>query len=219
MCEFTPIEKDEQTVSSNDIDWFPTLGEYDPGITTERWLELLKNESIIGEDYVWASVLAVFYAENENAVPAVLNKKYGYNGSLLQYCTNIARSIRALTDCLVYRDKEYWAILFQSESPDNGKAPYYRRRLRPELYEALTQINISRYLPQKVALDIIEREWNENPGEASKVKIDTSFDFTTDAHGKDPDSYSITLQRYHQTLWSKELPCGEKMPVEADHIT
>ena len=127
MCEFLPQEKDEQAVFSNEIHWFPALNEYDPGITTEKWLDLLKNKSLIGGDYVWARVLAVFYAENGNAVPSVLNREYGYNGSLLQYCTNIARSVRSLTDCPVYRDKEYWTILFQSESADNGKAPWYRR--------------------------------------------------------------------------------------------
>ena len=74
MCESLPQGKNEQSVSSNEIHWFPTLDEYDPGITTEKWLELLKNESIIGEDYVWARALSVFYAENENAVPSVLNR-------------------------------------------------------------------------------------------------------------------------------------------------
>lgn len=34
--------------------------------------------------------------------------------------------------------------------------------------------------------------------------IDTAFDFRTDtAPGKDPDSHSPTLRRYHQLLWSK----------------
>ncbi len=40
------------------------------------------------------------------------------------------------------------------------------------------------------------------------VVIDTSFDFRSDAGGKDPDSYSATLRRYHQVLWSKPLPSG-----------
>ncbi len=40
------------------------------------------------------------------------------------------------------------------------------------------------------------------------MKIDTSFDFRTDALGKDPDSYSATLRRYHKLLWSKPLPDG-----------
>lgn len=38
--------------------------------------------------------------------------------------------------------------------------------------------------------------------------IDTTFDFRTDAAGKDPDTYSPTLCRYHQLLWSKPLPSG-----------
>jgi len=40
--------------------------------------------------------------------------------------------------------------------------------------------------------------------------IDTSFDFRCDANGKDPDSASPTLKRYHKLLWSKPLPSGEK---------
>ncbi len=61
--------------------------------------------------------------------------------------------------------------------------------------------------------------------------IDTSFDFTTDSPhywdnfwqnnsgmgggGSDPDISSKTLQRYHQSLWSKVLPNGEMMNLKA----
>lgn len=38
--------------------------------------------------------------------------------------------------------------------------------------------------------------------------IDTSFDFRSDARGRDPDAHSATLRRYHRQLWSKPLPCG-----------
>lgn len=39
--------------------------------------------------------------------------------------------------------------------------------------------------------------------------IDTSFDVAMGAPaGKDPDSHSPTLRRYHQMLWSKPLPSG-----------
>jgi len=39
-------------------------------------------------------------------------------------------------------------------------------------------------------------------------RIDTSYDFRTDAGGKDPDLFSATLRRYHRKLWSKPLPSG-----------
>lgn len=41
------------------------------------------------------------------------------------------------------------------------------------------------------------------------MKIDITFDFRTDSGGKDPDTASLTLKRYHKFLWSKFLPSGE----------
>lgn len=40
------------------------------------------------------------------------------------------------------------------------------------------------------------------------MQIDTAFDFRTDSGGRDPDQHSPTLRRYHQFLWSKQLPGG-----------
>lgn len=45
------------------------------------------------------------------------------------------------------------------------------------------------------------------------MAVDTSFDFRTDAAGKDPDAYSPTLRRYHKLLWSKPLPCGRRLDL------
>ena len=46
--------------------------------------------------------------------------------------------------------------------------------------------------------------------------IDTTFDFRSDSNGKDPDGYSPTLNKYHQVLWSKELPNGESMNLKSE---
>ena len=43
--------------------------------------------------------------------------------------------------------------------------------------------------------------------------IDIHFDVQTDSKGKDPDSASPTLRAYHQLLWSKPLPNGQKMKL------
>ena len=44
--------------------------------------------------------------------------------------------------------------------------------------------------------------------------IDTSFDFRTDASGKDPDTHSATLRQYHLHLWSKPLPSGRPFQLD-----
>lgn len=45
--------------------------------------------------------------------------------------------------------------------------------------------------------------------------IDTTFDLRSDTPpGKDPDTYSPTLRRYHQLLWSKPLPGGKALELD-----
>ncbi len=45
--------------------------------------------------------------------------------------------------------------------------------------------------------------------------IDITFDFRRDTpEGKDPDSHSPTLRRYHLLLWSKPLPGGERFALD-----
>lgn len=62
------------------------------------------------------------------------------------------------------------------------------------------------------------------------MKIDTSIDFTLDTPsywekfwdvreglgvgGGDPDAQSKTLRLYNKALWSRKLPCGEKMELQ-----
>ena len=48
----------------------------------------------------------------------------------------------------------------------------------------------------------------------SRHDIDTTFDFRTDAGGKDPDIHSPTLRQYHRLLWSKPLPNGTLFALE-----
>ena len=42
------------------------------------------------------------------------------------------------------------------------------------------------------------------------IAIDTTFDVYSDTpSGRDPDSHSPTLRRYHKALWSRRLPNGK----------
>ena len=42
-----------------------------------------------------------------------------------------------------------------------------------------------------------------------KLPIDIAFNFYSDSGGKDPDSHSPTLKKYHKLLWTKPLPNGK----------
>jgi hypothetical protein len=44
--------------------------------------------------------------------------------------------------------------------------------------------------------------------------IDVTFDVRTDSGGKDPDTASATLKRFHAELWSKPLPDGSHFQLE-----
>lgn len=47
--------------------------------------------------------------------------------------------------------------------------------------------------------------------------VDIEFDVYSDTPaGKDPDSFSPTLRKYHQQLWSKNLPCGQMFALDLD---
>lgn len=48
--------------------------------------------------------------------------------------------------------------------------------------------------------------------------IDTLFDVYSDTpKGRDPDSQSPTLRRFHQALWSKRLPTGQSLALSVGH--
>jgi hypothetical protein len=48
-----------------------------------------------------------------------------------------------------------------------------------------------------------------------RADIDVTFDFRRDTpEGKDPDTHSKTLRRYHKLLWSKPLPGGEVFELD-----
>ena len=49
------------------------------------------------------------------------------------------------------------------------------------------------------------------------ANIDVTFDFRRDTpNGKDPDTHSKTLRRYHKMLWSKRLPGGQFFVLDDD---
>lgn len=50
----------------------------------------------------------------------------------------------------------------------------------------------------------------------NSIFFDIEYDVRTDSKGKDPDAASYTLKRYHQLLWSRQLPNGQMMVLTTE---
>lgn len=143
----------EQTKSISN--WWPSLEEYTPGFTKEQWLEILNNPEIVGP--VWGGVLAMFHTEPEGATCKMLADKFNDSPySISGKCTQLAKKIHSETKCPLITDnadqekRSYWPILFQGRDVKGDESGTWVWKLRKELYDALTEFGIEKYLPQEV---------------------------------------------------------------------
>ena len=145
--EKTETSEMDTEVLPDDI-WYPSLEEYTPGITKEKWIELLNRKDVIGP--IWGGALAAFYSVGGMATCTQLAMKYnrtafGISGN----CTQLAKRIHKITQCpLKIRDngqKSYWPILFQGRNAGSNVPGAYIWKLRPELMEALKEFAIMRF--------------------------------------------------------------------------
>lgn len=123
--------------------WFPSLTEYDPGLSVEDWKDLLKDREIFNENSL--SVIRRFYDIGGDATCKELSKEYGedtqyYNST----ATRLAERIVKSTNCPIYNDNtpdyRYWPVLFVGKRAKHGDEGVFRWKLRNELKEAIKEL-------------------------------------------------------------------------------
>lgn len=126
--------------------YWPAISDYDPGITTEDWQELLQSRDICTREC--EEILEQIYALGGEATCTQLSARYGntpsyYNMSLIQ----LAKRVHAQTNCPLAQtedgEKKWWPILFIGRTALQGQSGTYSWKLRDELEDALE------FLPQK----------------------------------------------------------------------
>ena len=136
----------EWSQSSNT--WWPSLSEYDPGISTETWLELVNAPDVLGENI--RRMLAAMYVQGGSATCAQLAELYGKTAShYVMTAVHAAENVVKATNCPILQDKEdskYWPIFFVGRN--EPKTDRFIWKIRDELYVALTEYGIEKYLPQ-----------------------------------------------------------------------
>lgn len=139
-------------LGKNDDEWWPSLGEYNPGISKDQWLTLLKDGTTFTENAYFA--IAAMYDFGGTATCRQLEERYGktsdfYRASLgVQLASKIKNKLD-LPYCVGDKDKnQVWPILFQGRSASSDEPGNYVWRIRPELYDALKEFGIERYLKE-----------------------------------------------------------------------
>lgn len=128
--------------------WWPLKEEYDPEISEEKWLEMLR----IGVFYPGAlSMMAKMVAFNGSATCSQLAKKYG---NIPQHYSMTAiktsKNVQKYTGCKIFVDntgkEHWWTILFVGKEQNYLGEGVWVWKLREELLAALKKFEINKYL-------------------------------------------------------------------------
>ncbi len=141
----------ENKTNSN---WHPSKKDYDPGITKEKWIELLNNSNVFIESAL--IMLAEFYAFGGVATCAQLASHYNKNyNSYLMTSVHLAERVVKETGCPVIREEKnaqnikWWPVLYMGKDAGKEEQGTFIWKIREELYDALTEYNILQHLPKK----------------------------------------------------------------------
>lgn len=125
----------------------PILEEYNPGISSRKYKQLLCNENRVLKR--WLDVLYYMYKMGGQATCTQIAKKYGVDA---QHCNanakNIASAVIKYTNCPIYEDKKLggnWCVLFYGKYADSEEDGYFKWKLREPLKEAIKELDKEGY--------------------------------------------------------------------------
>lgn len=214
------ISRHPRDKQKDDGTWWPLKNEYDPGLTTDDWEDLLKDCEVFTEsslqivrriqDYGGAATctqLAVKYGETKNF----------YNSG----SSALARRIAKKTGCLVMSDNpeitRWWPILYigrDAGRDDNGSFIW---KLRDELAEALNRVNptnVKLYASSETAENNASHWWlNANPKIWSFADLAVGKTQSYTLHNENGNKRRI-FQNFLDAKVGDAVICYESNPVK-----
>ena len=123
----------------DEADWWPSLEEYDPGITADEYIRYFSTESIVKR--AWVNALYELYLmPNHMASCKQLGDRYGYSPShYISYFSSAGQNIQKVTGIGSPEDNKNakcWPILFQGKNTKEG----YCYKLREPVFDALSKM-------------------------------------------------------------------------------
>ncbi|MBO7485949.1 MAG: AAA family ATPase [Spirochaetaceae bacterium] len=126
--------------------WWPSKDEYDPKITKEKWLELLKDEKIFNFNSM--CMMKRFLDFGGEATCVELAEKYGKTDSSYNMAsTQLARRILKKEKKLKSPPVNLFPVLYLGRrvSKEDAHKGFYIWKLREELKSALEEMDLSKY--------------------------------------------------------------------------
>lgn len=126
--------------------WWPNESEYTPGIEKELWIQLLNNPNIFTPDAL--AIMKRLSDAGGEATCKQLSQKYGESPNFYNTgSSRLAKRVWQATDCKVKNDDnenaKWWPILYVGKHVNKNTPGIYMWKLRPELSEALKEIDLS----------------------------------------------------------------------------
>lgn len=136
--ELIPYYK--HVIGDEEIEYYPNISEYDPGITAEEYERILGDESIV--KCAWLDTLHYLYLMGGIGTCKQIANRYG-NGAA-HYNTNainVAKAVHKETNCpLCARDtgeNQYWPVLFYGRDLADSADGVFSYKMREPLMEAI----------------------------------------------------------------------------------
>lgn len=140
--------------------WWPSISEYTPGLSKEKWIELLQDPIVFTDSAL--NVMALFYANGGQGSALELEQKYGNTPNYYRMtCVHLAERVIKATDCTMppeVKNSKWWPVLFVGRETEQDEIGDYIWRLREELYDALTEVDILKYLPKGGEEELSDKE-------------------------------------------------------------
>lgn len=143
--------------------WWPEKEEYDPGISTERWSELLADEKVFDKNSLslMKRMLSLGGSATCKELSSQFGRTYNYHRNIAMH---LAQRVANATKCEVITsdpDSKWWPILFVGKHSASTKKGSYIWKIRPELENALSDFDLSD-IPLHAA-----RYWCVAPGDGA----------------------------------------------------
>ena len=126
--------------------YWPSREEYDPGISTDQWIEVLSDPDVTYENNLL--MLAMMFDYGRPATCTELAEKYGQNKNFFNAGSSaLAKRVSTKTGCPLPPDRinenaRWWPILYVGRDATKEENGSYVWKLRDELKEALAQMDL-----------------------------------------------------------------------------